>query len=581
MSSRFSITLLLASLLYSLTSGLAAQGSLQDTGSQLNEYLTRLERVGFSGTVLVAKDDRILVERGFGLANRFEGTRNDLDTVLSIGSITKQFTAAAILKLEMMGKLKVEDSIALYLKDVPEDKTSITIHHLLTHSGGLRPGYGGRDSDPIGRDELVRLVLETPLEAPPGDRYEYSNEGYSLLGAIIEIVSGQDYETFLREQLFLPAGMHDTGYVLPKWSAARVAHGYSGNDDWGTITEKGWMSNGPGWYLKANGGIHSTLGDMYRWHQALLENSVLSDEAKKKLFTPWVREGEGADSFYGYGWAIFETPRKTRLIAHNGGNGIFAADLLRYVDEGAVIYAASNADMKVFGVTPILEKILFGEPYPMPPLVVDLTKPELEQLAGEYRFPDGDTVTLEVEGGGLKLSSTGSGLTARLAGLTPAGQGDERAKDVEARTKAALEASARGDYQPIFEAFGGRLPIDSIAEQEKEMWDMRRRRFGEFLGVEIIGSSSGPRRAVEAWIRCKEGSPRIRFLWEGNELAGIRMVQAQSSVTLFPTSPSRFVRFELDEPEALVVTVKKSETGEIRTLDLGGVTATWSGQKSK
>ena len=209
--------------------------------------------------------------------------------------------------------------------------------------------------------------MDTPLIRPPGEMYEYSNVGYSLLGIIVELVSGQSYEAFLHEHLLKPSGMTKTGYLLPEWKKEDFAQGYRGDRKWGTIRDHRWAKEGPGWHLRANGGILSTVKDMYKWHLALEGSQILSDEAKEAFFTPHVREGEDAESHYGYGWAIFTTPRNTRLIAHNGGNGIFAADFLRYVDEDVVIITMSNtAGKPAWKVSESVSRIVFGEPYSLP-----------------------------------------------------------------------------------------------------------------------------------------------------------------------------------------------------------------------
>jgi CubicO group peptidase (beta-lactamase class C family) len=154
--------------------GVVVSGEL---GRKIDEFMTRLEAWGFSGAIIVAKDGQIALSKGYGLADREKQVPFTPDTASSIGSITKQFTAAAILKLEMQGKLKVGDPIGKYLPDVPPDKAGITIHHLLTHTAGFRGDFGGRDSDPISRDDLVKLVLAAPLKFKPGEQHEYSNEG--------------------------------------------------------------------------------------------------------------------------------------------------------------------------------------------------------------------------------------------------------------------------------------------------------------------------------------------------------------------------------------------------------------------
>jgi len=314
----------------------------------LTEKLDRwLVAANFHGSVLVARGGTVVLRKGYGMADRESGVPYDADTVFSVGSITKQFTAAAILKLEMQGKLHVEDSIAKYLPGVPDDKKPITLHQLLTHTAGLESDFAG-DYEPVSRDEYVKRILASKLRGKPGETFFYANSGYSLLGAIVEIVSGVPYEKYLRENLFLPAGMRDTGYKLPQWPQARIAVGYHDGKRWGRITEKPWAADGPYWALRANGGIHATLDDLLRWHVALTGDTILSAAEKAKMFRAQVSEGPGAETSYGYGWSIGKSAWGGRLIEHNGGNGTTYADFLRYVDDDLVVILSTN-DSQVRG----------------------------------------------------------------------------------------------------------------------------------------------------------------------------------------------------------------------------------------
>ncbi|MCB9327036.1 MAG: serine hydrolase [Lewinellaceae bacterium] len=335
-----SLIVLLGCLIFQHCTPSAGPAEEKDTADKISEYLTTIESQGFDGAVLVAQKGEILVSDGYGLSDVEKNIRNTDSTIFDIGSITKQFTAAGILKLEMAGKLSVNDLMSKYFANVPDDKKGITLHQLLTHSAGF-PGAIGDDYEDITTADFISLAMSKPLMFNPGSGYEYSNVGYSLLAMIIEKVSGKPYETYLHDNLFQPAGMNNTGYLLPKWNGSLIATGYRNDIRWGKPTEK-WTSGHISWHLKGNGGILSTVKDMYKWHQALLTDDILSAEAKEKYYTPFVREGEGANSFYAYGWAIFPTPRNTNLVAHNGGNGIFFADFLRYLDEKVTIIVMCN-----------------------------------------------------------------------------------------------------------------------------------------------------------------------------------------------------------------------------------------------
>lgn len=207
----------------SATSNLAKNKSVVrgEMGKALDEYLRRLEGFGFSGALLVAKDGEIYLSKGYGWADRERRIPVTTETVFEGASLNKQFTAAAIMKLEEQGKLRVEDSISKYFDNVPEDKKTVTLHHLLTHSAGF-PNEFGRSGVDYGknpeqyyyqdRDTFVREILKAPLEYAPGTKAGYSNPSYSLAAAIVEKVSGQSYESFVREQLLVPAGLANTGF---------------------------------------------------------------------------------------------------------------------------------------------------------------------------------------------------------------------------------------------------------------------------------------------------------------------------------------------------------------------------------
>ncbi|HEY6739295.1 MAG TPA: serine hydrolase domain-containing protein, partial [Actinopolymorphaceae bacterium] len=300
---------------------------------------------GAGGTVLAAKDGDIVLAKGFGRADREAGTACRIDTVYDIGSLTKQFTAAAILALDESGALAVTDPMRRFVSGVPADKRTITLHHLLTHTAGLADVLGG-DYDVCSRSDLVAAALASPLRFSPGEGYAYSNVGYSLLAAVIELVTGEGYETVLADRLFEPAGMHQTGYVRPFWRPGRVAVEYDEDGDrQGTPLDRRWADDGPYWHLRGNGGLLSTARDMYRWHVALNDDRVLSGEARRRLFKPYVREEPDGDTFYGYGWVVL--PRRSergrgRIVLHNGGNGRSYAELARFVDDDAMVFWATG-----------------------------------------------------------------------------------------------------------------------------------------------------------------------------------------------------------------------------------------------
>lgn len=280
-----------------------------------------------SGSFVTAVDGEIVSCGGWG--------GGDCDTVYDIGSITKQLTAAAIVTLQSTGRLGVHDRIGRFLDGVPRDKRAITIQQLLTHTSGLVGSLGG-DYEPLSRADLIRGAFASDLRSPPGTRYFYSNVGYSLLAAIVEIASGEGYEEFLARHLFEPAGMTSTGYVLPDWDKADVAIEYDAQGrPQGRPNEHPWATDGPYWNLRGNGGLLSTARDMYRWSEALDEGAL------REVFRPRVREGAHADSWYGYGWVVLDSPLG-RVQWHNGGNGLSYAEVLRIPSEDGFVFWATG-----------------------------------------------------------------------------------------------------------------------------------------------------------------------------------------------------------------------------------------------
>jgi len=328
---------------------------------RIDDYMTFLESVGFSGGLLIADPQGVMLAKGYGYADRETKTVFNRRTVFTIGSITKQFTGAAIVKLESLGKIAFDDPITKYLPNVPDDKKAITVHHLLTHTAGF-PGAIGDDFEKISRDEFVERAMRTKLICAPGEAYHYSNVDYSLLAAIIERVTGQRYEQFLREKLFLPAGMQRTGYVLPAWNEADIVTGYSGDKRWGKPTELLWGEHGPGWHLQGNGGILSTLDDMHKWGEAILGHGVLTEDEKKSYLTPYVPEGPDAESYYAYGWVRMLSPRGTEMITHNGGNPYIQSDMAIFPEEHVIMYITSNnGEFSCLDFSQKIQEMIFRE----------------------------------------------------------------------------------------------------------------------------------------------------------------------------------------------------------------------------
>lgn len=332
--------------------------------SKIDTYLTNGSKNGFSGAISVVKNGKIIIHKGYGMANKSTKTLNNPNTIFDIGSNTKQFTSTAILKLVELGKLNLTDSLSKFFKNLPKDKQNITIHQLLSNSAGFIDTFGN-DFDKIPQKLFFEKLFNSQLLSEPGEKYSYSNAGYSILGRIIELVSGKSYETFLNDYLFLPAGMKQTGYLLPKWDTVQVSRGYNRNilETDPTITR--YQKDGDlTWHLKANGGINSTQNDMLLWLKALKNNLILSEGLLKKLMTPYISMNSKKTHHYGYGWVINESISNTLRYSHNGSNGTFSHTILWYPKKDIYIVYSTNANSsKVESIAYVVAKIILDKNY--------------------------------------------------------------------------------------------------------------------------------------------------------------------------------------------------------------------------
>jgi CubicO group peptidase (beta-lactamase class C family) len=453
--------------------------------------------------VLVDRGDEPIFVEGYGLSDRERGVPWTPATVSTIGSITKQFTGAAILLLHEEGRLSVEDPITKHFPDVPEDKRPITLHQLLTHSSGIVDLDGLGDWDPIGRDEFVRRAMTQPLAFAPGEGYRYSNAGYSLLGVIIEQITGGSYEQFVRQHLFLPSGMFETGYVLAPWSESRLARGYVQGERWGTVLERPLDDDGPYWVLRANGGIHSTAYDMLRWARALTAGRVLSSASMERYWAPHVHEG--GDSHYGYGWVVMTAPPDLKVITHNGGNGILFADMAIVPEAKAVIFLQTNVVSDFPLAQSLLEhigrRLLAGVAYPVVPDIVEVTGERLAPLSGEYEL-NGGALRVSNDDRGLLVDAQGPHAFAHLHSSRPVDL--DRCDRLSGRIDAIVSAWLGGDFTPLHEAYGGRTSIERLRTGRLEAMRQWEGEHGPFERHVILGSAMRPGRDATV----------VRFLFE-------------------------------------------------------------------
>lgn len=515
---------------------------------RITDYMTRLADLGFNGGIVVQRRDQVPLVRGFGMADHSQRRTFTEKTVFPIGSVTKPITATAIMTLVDDGKLDPQDPITKFFDSVPPGKAEITVHHLLTHSSGLVPALGG-DFDPQAtRNWLLREAMSSPLQWPPGTRYDYSNVGYSLLAMIIEKLSGKSYEAYLKERVFDRAGMERTGYALPKFTLAELAIYYQSGAPWGTMFDRPMLEDGPCWNLRGNGGLHTTLADVQALCQALDSGRIISKESTRRALKPYIDEGYG-DSWYGYGWTLYKEPDGRELWTHNGGDGGgYTAELRRYVDDGVFVFiVSSTAEFVADPIGAALSQIVFGRDVPMPPKVVPLDQASLTSLEGTYRLDNGGLMVVTAVDRGLAMKpSSQSALEALSPGAPVA---PPVVQELNEKTRSCVEASARGDFTPLAEAFGGGLPLEEISKIEGQQWSEWRDALGSLKRTEIIGTA--PYRmgmlATTVQLHFERGSRFVRFAWGSGQLQGIKGLEEAPATRLFPVAHDEFVSFRLGE----------------------------------
>jgi CubicO group peptidase (beta-lactamase class C family) len=345
-----------------------------------------LETGFFMGSALVARADEILLNQSCGSANLEHGVLNTSQTKFRIGSVTKPFTAMAILKLQEQGLLDVQDSISAYVPEYPNGDR-ITVHQLLTHTAGIPHFIGSPDAEQkkhlkVTLDELISWFSDKPLQFTPGDRYQYTNSGYILLAKIIEAASGRSYADYLRHQILEPAGMMDSGYDRDEFILSHRASGY-------VITETGYQ-NAPFWDMSqpsGAGAMYSTTEDLYKLDRVLYTEKVLNGNSQQAMFSPTARMGlREPKEYYGYGWCIDTHFGRNRQM-HYGAIDGFRAIISRYPSEQMVVIALSNVgEVSIERIANDLAAIVFGEPYKLPKSqqATNLDPSVYEAYVGDY-----------------------------------------------------------------------------------------------------------------------------------------------------------------------------------------------------
>lgn len=311
---------------------------VDSTDMIVKQMMTQQKIVGLS--LAVVKNGKTISNKGYGLANAELNVPVSPETAIRIGSVSKQFFATAIMKLMQDGKLRIEDSVHTFFPDAPASWRSITINHLMSHTSGLQRESPAYDNNKIQPDSvLIKAAYPLPLLFNPGEKYEYCNLAYFILAEIIQRVSGKLWQDYIRDELFIPAGMKHTYLSDHFLIIPNRADGY--------LHKSSTLINASASYaIRPSGAFLSTSTDMIKWETTLRERRIiLTKDNWEKIFQPYIKTSDiaAATAHYGFGWVIDEY-KGQKLIVHSGANVGFRSVYARFVDAGLTIIILSNTD---------------------------------------------------------------------------------------------------------------------------------------------------------------------------------------------------------------------------------------------
>ncbi len=380
----------------------------QTLEQQVDAYLKQEYKADEPGvSFLIAKDGKPIYQNAFGLADLELNVPMTSKNVFEIGSITKQFTAVAILMLEEQGKLKVEDDITKYIPDYPTAGKKITIHQLLNHTSGIKSYTDMANFLKLARTdmtpkEIIDVFKNEPMDFEPGEQFRYNNSGYILLGYIIEVASGQSFADFIENNIFKKLGMTASSYGSMKNIVPNRASGYS-------KTETGYANAD---YLSltlpyAAGSIMSTTEDLLKWQNALNNNMIIKKTSyEKAIHGSTLNNGDHIE--YGYGLSEADL-NGSPSIQHGGGIFGYTTMGIYLPEEKIFVSGLTNCDCKdITGVTTRIAAMAIGKPLPDKKDAIKLSEDELRKWVGAYQFDEGVVRYVTFENGQLYSLREGS-----------------------------------------------------------------------------------------------------------------------------------------------------------------------------
>lgn len=518
-----------------------------DLAQRVDDYLQRCGAFGFSGSVLIAVDDGVVLSKGYGVADRKTGARCTSETIFDLGSLSKQFTATVVLALAQQKKLKLDDKLADFFGDVPSDKRAITLHQLLAHTSGLPRGLASVGSRATDREKMLHDVFAAPLAFKPGKQHQYSNLGYDVLAAVVEVATKKPFEDVVRELAFTPSKMTSTGFRQDgKLDAARAARGeperydpppvgsmliddasrFEGQFDEKLLATDGWYS----WGLRGAGGVLSTVGDLWRWEQTLRGDTLLDAKSRHTLWQP-------VHDNYACGWYVLESPRHTPWIAHGGSTDSgFDVYATRYPEERVFFAVLGNTSGVVPWVNLNVGKLIFGEQVALPPAVAALDEAALGSACGVYESAKARLRVSAFEGA-WSIEALDAKAFEALTGAS--GKSPEFDK-----SRSIVTGLARDDFKAFHAAENPQHPLKFM----EGWWARMKEKHGSLAHAEILGAvdERGDAATVIARLDFERGGELMRFLWSAGKLNGVNIGGPYPSrVRLVPTSATTALAYDL------------------------------------
>lgn len=383
----FSVGPLVLCFVLSFNPAIAQQKDLQQLTGKFDNLLSEQFKPNEPGaTVLVARKGQVVYEKAFGMANLELNVPMRTEHVFKIASVTKQFTAVAILQLMEQGKLDVKDEITKFIPDYPTQGNRITIEHLLTHTSGIQDYARIRETPnrmvgDLTPEQMIDIFKDRPLRFAPGTQWEYSNSGYFLLGYIIERITGRTYGEFLEENIFKPLGMTNSLYASDRKLVKNRVDGYTEGDT-GFVNAPYISMTHP----YAAGAILSTVGDLFTWNRALHSYKLVRKESLEKALTRYTL-ADGRKTNYGYGLR-FGSIQESPSLWHAGGINGFTSIAMFLPEEDVFVAVFSNSDANSpEEISAKLAALAIGKPYEYK--AIPVSQADLSGYAGVYENEKG------------------------------------------------------------------------------------------------------------------------------------------------------------------------------------------------